>query len=555
MAITNTRQAKDFTAGAPNIILKGDLRPKEEKPMKMAGPDYVIKRMEDLLDLGYDYDTAGKLAMDEDAYREAMDKGPIDDYAMGGRVKYQQGGGIMPRLNQLGTGVSSAEEMLQGINQRLQSAESSLGGGGVGTLANLASSTPSVSTSNVNALTLKGPFGNPSFNQIPEQFREGYAEFMKGKPIPIGGQAISSVGLPGGGSVTFPDTGSAASFRDYLASTGFTPPSPLALPLQSSLMQQAMGFADGGITNRENYGLGSLVKSVKKAVKGVVKGVKKNPLLAAAALNFAPMLAGGQPFFGIGGLKGSIKTFGNPLSLLNLSGDKTGSGAALDALKIGGAGGVITGLLSSLEREEGESDQDFMERTQAVKDQLKIQFQRLNPQGSNESNSDYDIRIDAMVANAQGAQGTFAMGGRAGYASGSEDRFMELVSELRERGFSQQEAIEEARRILSEDKAMGGRIMRAMGDTASENAMQAGGIEGLPVRQNSKGVKELDLRETGGFIPPVGVKEKADDIPAMLSNNEFVFTADAVRAAGGGNVNKGAQRMYDLMKSLESKVV
>ena len=67
---------------------------------------------------------------------------------------------------------------------------------------------------------------------------------MKGKPIPIGGQAISSVGLPGGGSVTFPDTGSAASFRDYLASTGFTPPSPLALPLQSSLMQQAMGFAD-----------------------------------------------------------------------------------------------------------------------------------------------------------------------------------------------------------------------------------------------------------------------------------------------------------------------
>jgi hypothetical protein len=151
-----------------------------------------------------------------------------------------------------------------------------------------------------------------------------------------------------------------------------------------------------------------------------------------------------------------------------------------------------------------------MERTQAVKDQLKVQFQRLNPQGSNESNSDYDIRIDAMVANAQGAQGSFAIGGR---------------------------------------------VMKAMGDTASENAMQAGGIEGLPVRQNSKGVKELDLRETGGFIPPVGVKEKADDIPAMLSNNEFVFTADAVRAAGGGSVNKGAQRMYDLMKSLESKVV
>ena len=84
------------------------------------------------------------------------------------------------------------------------------------------------------------------------------------------------------------------------------------------------------------------------------------------------------------------------------------------------------------------------------------------------------------------------------------------------------------------------------------NAMQASGIEGLPVRQNPKGVKELDLRKTGGFIPPVGIKEKADDIPAMLSNNEFVFTADAVRGAGGGNVEVGAQRMYDMMKKLEA---
>ena len=89
------------------------------------------------------------------------------------------------------------------------------------------------------------------------------------------------------------------------------------------------------------------------------------------------------------------------------------------------------------------------------------------------------------------------------------------------------------------------------GDTASDNAMQAAGIEGLPVRQNPKGVKELDLRETGGFIPPVGIKEKEDDIPAMLSNNEFVFTADAVRGMGEGDVDVGAQRMYDMMKTLE----
>ena len=52
---------------------------------------------------------------------------------------------------------------------------------------------------------------------------------------------------------------------------------------------------------------------------------------------------------------------------------------------------------------------------------------------------------------------------------------------------------------------------------------------------------------------PVGVKEKADDVPAMLSKNEFVFTADAVRGAGGGSIEKGAQRMYDTMKRLEKK--
>jgi hypothetical protein len=57
----------------------------------------------------------------------------------------------------------------------------------------------------------------------------------------------------------------------------------------------------------------------------------------------------------------------------------------------------------------------------------------------------------------------------------------------------------------------------------------------------------------GGFIP-MGARERKDDVPAMLAKNEFVMTADAVRAAGGGDVNKGAQRMYDLMNSLESKV-
>jgi len=63
--------------------------------------------------------------------------------------------------------------------------------------------------------------------------------------------------------------------------------------------------------------------------------------------------------------------------------------------------------------------------------------------------------------------------------------------------------------------------------------------------------KEMDLRDDGGFVP-IGRMEKADDVPARLSKNEFVFTADAVRNAGGGDVDKGAEVMYNMMKNLES---
>ena len=65
------------------------------------------------------------------------------------------------------------------------------------------------------------------------------------------------------------------------------------------------------------------------------------------------------------------------------------------------------------------------------------------------------------------------------------------------------------------------------------------------------GGKEMDLRAEGGFVP-IGRMEKADDVPARLSKNEFVFTADAVRNAGDGDVDKGAEVMYNMMKNLES---
>ena len=62
--------------------------------------------------------------------------------------------------------------------------------------------------------------------------------------------------------------------------------------------------------------------------------------------------------------------------------------------------------------------------------------------------------------------------------------------------------------------------------------------------------QEMDLRDNGGFVP-IGRMEKADDVPARLSKNEFVFTADAVRNAGDGDIDKGAEVMYNMMKNLE----
>jgi len=65
------------------------------------------------------------------------------------------------------------------------------------------------------------------------------------------------------------------------------------------------------------------------------------------------------------------------------------------------------------------------------------------------------------------------------------------------------------------------------------------------------GGMEKDYRQEGGFVP-LGKKEKADDVPARLSKNEFVFTADAVRNAGGGDIDAGAEVMENVMNHLES---
>ena len=131
-----------------------------------------------------------------------------------------------------------------------------------------------------------------------------------------------------------------------------------------------------------------------------------------------------------------------------------------------------------------------------------------------------------------------AHGGRIGFNSGGETEYEKwlinnydlLVSDL-----SWEDHIKYSH-LFRDQQAQGGRIGAA-----------GGGI--MPLL--NMGGMEKDYRQDGGFVP-IGRKEKADDVPARLSKNEFVFTADAVRAAGGGDIDQGAQRMYNVMKNLEA---
>ena len=136
----------------------------------------------------------------------------------------------------------------------------------------------------------------------------------------------------------------------------------------------------------------------------------------------------------------------------------------------------------------------------------------------------------------------YADGGRIGYSSGSGgggDPIAEIVALLSKRmlgGLTTEETSRLDELIkdtgFMEQKAQGGRI-----------GAQEGGLMDL-------GGMEKDYREEGGFVP-IGGQERADDVPARLSKNEFVFTADAVRAAGGGDIDAGAEVMENLMNNLE----
>jgi hypothetical protein len=322
----------------------------------------------------------------------------------------------------------------------------------------------------------------------------------------------------------------------------------------------------GSINNgRENYGFGSFFSGIGKAIGSVAKGVTnavssvvKSPI-GKAALTIAAIYAtgGGAAFggpgfgsagtlFGPGGtLGGASGIFGSPIGGFGLeaastpgllgvggqfapmSGTLFGSNSFLSGLTggggignlvskfgtnalISGAAGALGGALAGgvPQQEPGESDADYQNKV----NQYKLLYQ----QGVSNPTLSTGINPSSLYPNNPFYPQRRADGGRIGYQEGG---IGDLIKQTTQQEFF------------------------------GNNMLAAGGV---PTRKNQAGITELDYREKGGFVPPIGIKEKADDIPAMLSNNEFVFTADAVRNAGNGSVNKGAERMYRLMKQLEA---
>jgi len=88
------------------------------------------------------------------------------------------------------------------------------------------------------------------------------------------------------------------------------------------------------------------------------------------------------------------------------------------------------------------------------------------------------------------------------------------------------------------------------GEEVRVGAQEGGIMDAEASEMIDMGGMEKDYRNEGGFVA-MGGKERADDVPARLSKNEFVFTADAVRNAGGGDIDKGAEVMENLMSNLE----
>jgi hypothetical protein len=325
-------------------------------------------------------------------------------------------------------------------------------------------------------------------------------------------------------------------------------------------------YMGGGITQlpmnqimvpRGEYGLGSIVKSVGKAVKGVAKGIGD---IAKSDIGKAALLAAGTYYLG-GGTFGGLRAGAPGFSFANLPGASLFTGAK-DAItgstlfqKAGeaitgkglGIGATILGgsaLMSSLFGSPTDAAEAYSRNPSAVKSHIAQYYKNLNKNASDEEAAQFAEEQTREYSMSD----TFATGGRVGLSDGGNDdleykgwkKIFLKSNDAAESHPRHSEFIKRfAEETMGQDRSPKVTIKKAYGGPIGEP------------RENRGGIMELDYRKEGGFVP-VGIKEKADDVPAMLSKNEFVFTADAVRGAGEGSVDKGAERLYNIMKTLEN---
>ena len=305
-------------------------------------------------------------------------------------------------------------------------------------------------------------------------------------------------------------------------------------------------------TGIKSYFIKKVFKKAAKAVKKVVK----SPVGKAAILGALTFGIPGTQFSGLAGGKGLGSFFGkgsfNPF-LRKVAGDTAFSGLGSIFSKAGlvGSGGGLTGL-GKLATIGGISGLGGLLAAKEAEDEEEIDFSKLDRgegldiadivRRAKQGDPEFRFLPSAIYQN-------LAEGGEVGSLAMNKENVPQMyVSD--EAGALPKKMKDGEGGVLPSDM---GKLKRSDFETEEDykrylrqlNKKAEGGIMDL-------GGMEMDLRG-GGFVP-LGAKEKADDVPARLSKNEFVMTADAVRAAGGGSVDKGADKMYNLMKDLESRV-
>ena len=294
-------------------------------------------------------------------------------------------------------------------------------------------------------------------------------------------------------------------------------------------------------SRRQQYGLGSFVKKFTKPIKKVLKSpIGKAALLGGLGWGaHKGMLPGG---FGTGWGSKLAGAFGNKEGILaqlfrKKLKDDTYGGVSLGKLGLMG----LLGAGTALPFMGGDEEEEVVETPWEIP---SASIANLHQMARNR-----DPSLSFMPQNAYTQSGFYAAkGGIANLANGggvAEAKAEQMLKMEYQKYRNQGGTMSYQQFKMTVLKQAQGQGPMAQGQPQMAPQMAAeGGIMDL-------GGMEKDYRQEGGFVP-LGKKEKADDVPARLSKNEFVFTADAVRNAGGGNIDKGAEVMQNMMDNLES---